>query len=144
MKKIILLLSCFFTLAIIDSASAQGLKAVDDSQNAGKVEWLNRSENVGKIPIGVPITKEFKIRNVSNENLLILAVRTTCHCTTVEWSSEPIKPGETGVVKVTFDAQKEGDFYKIFAVSTNFDPNQTVPLALIGKVEKMQDLSAKQ
>jgi hypothetical protein len=144
MKKIMLLFSCFFALTSINVASAQGLKAVDDSQNAGKVEWLNRSENVGKISFGVPVTREFKMKNVSRENLLILAVRSGCHCTSVEWSSEPIKPGETGVIRVTFDAQKEGDFYKIITIATNFDSNQTVPFALIGKVDKMQEVSAKQ
>jgi hypothetical protein len=144
MKKMIRLFSCFIVLMIANAASAQGLKAVDDSQNVGKVEWLNRSENVGKIPPGTPVTREFKMKNVSRENLLILSVRSTCHCATVEWPQEPVKPGETGVFKVTYDAQKEGDFYKIVAVSTNFDPNQTVPFALIGKVEKREELSAKQ
>lgn len=139
-----LLLSCVFALLTVDAAFAQGIKAVDDSQNAGKVEWLNRSENVGKVPFGVPVTREFKMKNVSRENLILLSVRSGCYCTTVEWSQEPIPPGGTGVFKVTFDAQKEGDFYKIVMVSTNFDSNQTVPFALIGKVDKMPELSAKQ
>ena len=141
MKNIVALLFCATTL--LTNAAAQHLKAVDDSQNAGKVEWVNRSENVGKTPFGVPVTREFHLKNISRENLLVLQVRSVCSCVSAEWSQEPVRPGKTGVIKVTYDAQKEGDFYKIVMVSTNFDPNQTVPLALIGKVEKSQEASAK-
>jgi hypothetical protein len=142
MKNIICLFFC--AVALTTNLAAQQLKAVDDSQNAGKVEWLNRSENVGKTPFGVPVTKEFYVKNVSRENLMILQVRSVCSCVSAEWSQEPVAPGKTSTLKVTYDAQKEGDFYKIVMVSTNFDPNQTVPLALIGKVDKSQEASAKQ
>ncbi len=134
MKKIVML--CALILATVFQLSAQTLKPVDDSQNAGKVEWLNRQVNTGNIPYGVPVTHEFKLRNISKENLMIFQVRTTCHCTSVDWSREPVPPGETTVIRATYDAQREGEFYKILAVSTNFDPAQSVPLAIMGKVDK--------
>jgi len=141
MKKITFLLT--FAIAFLTTAvsSAQKLNTVDNSQNAGKVEWLNRQADFGKIPFGVPVTREFKVKNISRENLMILQVRTTCACTSVIWSQEPIPPGQTGVIIATFDAQKEGDFYKVLAVSTNFDPAQSVPLALTGKVDKKLEAS---
>lgn len=120
---------------------SQTLKTVDDTQNAGKVEWLNRQVNTGKIAFGTPVTSEFKVKNVSKENLLILQVRTTCHCVSVDWSREPVAPGETVIIKATYDAQREGDFYKIISVNTNFDPNQAVPFALVGKVDKKLEAS---
>lgn len=123
---------------------AQTLKAVDDTQNVGKVEWVNRSENLGKVPFGTPVTREFIVKNISRENLLLLQVRSTCHCLTVEWSREPVRPGETATIKATYDAQREGDFYKIISVNTNFDPNQGVPFALTGKVDKRLEASTGQ
>ena len=134
MKKIVAL--CTLILTCVLHLSAQTLKPVDDSQNSGKVEWLNRQVDTGKIPFGIPVTHEFKLKNISKENLMIFQVRTTCHCTSVDWSREPILPGETTVIRATYDAQREGEFYKILAVSTNFDPAQSVPLAIMGKVEK--------
>lgn len=141
MKKKFRLFLCAFALFVVADASfAQTLKAVDNTQNAGKVEWLQRQADTGKVPFGVPVSREFAVKNISREDLIILQVRSNCHCTVAEWSSEPIRPGHTGVIKVTFDAQREGDFYKVVMVSTNFDSAQTVPLALTGKVEKKQEI----
>ena len=141
MKKITFLLTLAVALLAATVSFAQKLSAVDNSQNAGKVEWLNRQADFGKIPFGVPVTREFKVKNISRENLMILQVRTTCSCTSVMWSQEPIPPGQTGVIIATFDAQREGDFYKVLAVSTNFDPAQSVPLALTGKVDRKLEAS---
>lgn len=142
MKKIIRFVFCAVALLVATVTHAQTLKTVDDTQNAGKVEWVNRSENTGKVPFGAPVTREFRMKNISQENLLLLQVRTTCHCVSLEWPREPIRPGETGVIRATYDGQREGDFYKIIAVNTNFDPNQAVPLALTGKVDKNLEASA--
>lgn len=144
MKKIFGFLTFAITLMTTSGTFAQTLKAVDDTQNAGKVEWINRSENFGKVPFGTPVTREFTVKNISRENLLLLQVRSTCHCVMVEWSREAVRPGETGVIKATYDAQREGDFYKIITVNTNFDPNQSVPFALTGKVDKRLEASTGQ
>lgn len=144
MKKVIRFISCIVALTTATLSFAQTLKAVDDTQNAGKVEWVNRSENTGKIPFGTPVTREFKVKNISKENLMLLQVRTTCYCVTLDWSREAIRPGETGVIRATYDAQREGDFYKIIAVNTNFDPNQSVPFAFTGKVDKKLEASTGQ
>jgi hypothetical protein len=132
----------FITLAILLSCrlAAQTLKAVDNSQNAGKVEWLDRQITTGNVPFGTPVTGEFKFKNISTENLLILQVKSSCHCTVTDWDRSPVAPGQTGVIKVIYDSQKEGDFYRIVSVLTNFDSMQGVPLALNGKVDKKPEV----
>lgn len=142
MKKLFHLLLCFVFLSAAVESYGQTLKAVDNTQNAGKVQWVTRQVNTGKVPQGVPVTGEFEVKNISRENLMILDVRSTCYCTTVEWTGEPVKPGTSGVIKVTYDGQREGDFYRIVTVTTNFDPVQSIPLALIGKVDKKQETAA--
>jgi len=134
------LLFCSFVLAA--SATAQTLKAVDNSLNAGKVEWLDRQINTGNVPFGQPITREFRVKNISSENLLVLQVKSSCHCTATEWDHNPITPGQTGIIKVTYDSQKEGDFYRIVTVVTNFDSMESIPLALVGKVDKKPEASS--
>ncbi len=134
------LLPCLFLLAF--AASAQTLKTVDNSQNAGKVEWLDRQISAGSVPFGQPVSREFRVKNISNENLIILQVKSTCHCTVTEWDHSEIAPGKTALIKVTYDSQKEGDFYRIVSVSTNFDSMQSVPLALVGKVDKKPEASS--
>lgn len=141
MKHHLKLLLFFTTLFLTEGIEAQTLKAVDNSLNAGKVEWLDRQITTGNVPFGQPVMREFKIKNVSSENLMILQVKSSCHCTTTEWEQSPITPGSTGVIKVTYDSQKEGDFYRIVTVVTNFDSMQSVPLALVGKVDKKVEAS---
>lgn len=130
-------LSLLFCAFLLSSKSfAQTLKAIDNSLNSGKVEWLDRQITTGNVPFGQPVTREFKVKNISSENLMLLQVKSTCHCTTTEWDQNQIAPGKTGIIKVTYDGQKEGDFYRIVTVITNFDSNQSVPLAMVGKVDK--------
>lgn len=134
------LLCCMLFTGFV--ASAQTLKAVDNSQNAGKVEWLDRQISTGSVSFGQPVSREFRVKNISNENLMILQVKSTCHCTVAEWDRKAIEPGQTGLIRVTYDSQKEGDFYRIVSVSTNFDSMQSVPLALVGKVDKKPEASS--
>ncbi|MBL7808621.1 MAG: DUF1573 domain-containing protein [Saprospiraceae bacterium] len=136
MKHIFKLSLLILNLFMISELSAQTLKSVDNSQNAGKVEWTDRQVTTGSVPFGAPVTREFRFKNISSENLLILQVKSSCHCTVAEWDRNPVAPGQTGVIKISYDGQKEGDFYRIVSVITNFDSMQSVPLALVGKVDK--------
>lgn len=61
----------------------------------------------------------FQITNKGNENLLIKDVRTDCGCTVVAWTHDPIRPGESGTVSATYDAEMLGHFNKHIAVYTN-------------------------
>lgn len=142
LASLLLLVACALLLSM--TAQAQSLKTVDNSQNAGKVEWLDRQLNTGNVPFGQPVAREFRLKNISSENLLILQVKSTCHCTIAEWSSNPIEPGQTGTIKVIYDGEKEGDFYRIVSVTTNFDSMQSIPLALVGKVAAKPEASTGQ
>jgi Protein of unknown function (DUF1573) len=106
----------------------------DNTKNAGKVEWSQRNFQLDNLPQGVPVTREFTLKNISQEDLIVLSVFTGCHCTVAEWPQEPIAPGQTRSIKVTFDAKKTGEFYKFVTVKTNFDPEQPVALTLRGNV----------
>lgn len=131
MKKILYTLVCFVAWQYV---AAQSVKTVDNSLNVGKVEWLQRQINAGTVTYGQPVSREFEIKNISTENLMILSVKSTCHCTVSEYSQAPVAPGETTRIKVTYDALKEGDFYRIVTVLTNFDTVHALPLILTGKV----------
>lgn len=80
---------------------------------------------------------KFKFKNNGGKNLYILQIITGCGCTTPEYTKEPIKPGDTGVVTVTFDAasQRKGKFTKSITVYTN-DPRSFVRIFIKGKIEE--------
>lgn len=59
--------------------------------------------NFGKISIDSGAQKcQFVFTNVSSSPVAISNVLASCGCTVPSWSKAPIKPGEKGVIKVTF------------------------------------------
>ena len=44
----------------------------------------------------------FNFKNISENPIVIHNVISSCGCTTPEWTKAPVKPGESGFVKVTF------------------------------------------
>ncbi len=70
----------------------------------------------GDIPQGKPVSHEFKFKNTGDTPLQIENVRFTCSCTSTEWTETPVLPGREGVIKVGFDARKQGYFTKKITV----------------------------
>lgn len=67
-----------------------------------------------------PVTHSFEFTNTGNEPLVIINVNASCGCTRPEYSKEPIKPGKSGKIKVTFNpAGRPGEFSKDIKVRTN-------------------------
>lgn len=58
--------------------------------------------------------------NVGDKPLVVLEVRTSCSCTTVEYARGKIMPGERGVLNVMVDPSKApvGNFYRVLQVVT--------------------------
>lgn len=134
MKSTLVFALMLLCLAGAGSARAQKMKIGDPTKNDGKVEWIPMQIEAGDVPYGVPVERFYEVKNVSTENLILLNVKSGCHCTVVDWTKEPIPPGESGTIRITYDALKEGEFYKIIAITTNFDPEMSIALAMVGKV----------
>ena len=56
-----------------------------------------------------PVSCEFTITNKSTKPAVIYNVISSCGCTDVEWTKEPIKPGGTGKISVTY-SNDEGPY----------------------------------
>lgn len=63
----------------------------------------------------------FNFVNSGNVPVVILKVDPSCRCTSVKYTQEPIQPGKSGKVKVTFDGTKSaiGYFDKSIRVRIN-------------------------
>lgn len=51
------------------------------------------------------VSHTFVFHNQGSQPLMIQKVETSCHCTIADYPKEPIKFGEKGKLKVTFDAK---------------------------------------
>ena len=134
MKSIQVILAVLLFAALATPVVAQKMKIGDPTKNNGKVEFEPMQIETGEIPFGVPIERAYSVKNVSDEDLIILDVKSGCHCTVVDWPKEALKPGQSASIKITYDALKEGQFYKIVSVNTNFDPEVGVGLSMVGTV----------
>lgn len=50
-----------------------------------------------------PVVREFTLTNVGSEPVAILSAKASCGCTAPDYSRRPVKPGESTVIKVTFN-----------------------------------------
>ena len=67
-----------------------------------------------------PATHVFKIKNDGGTPLVITKVVASCGCTTPDWTKEPIAPGGSGEIKVTYDpTSRPGPFTKTISVYSN-------------------------
>lgn len=111
-------------VGINPTATAQGQSVVV----AKTLTFENKVHDFGKISESDgPQTCIFKYRNNSNAAIVIQKVIVSCACTQAEWSEKPIKPGESGELKVLFSNRiGTGNFDKSISVSVSSSSYQTI------------------
>jgi len=98
------------------------------------MKFEKETHDFGKIKSGDKVTYEFKFTNTGKSPLIIKDAIASCGCTKPEWPSAPIKPGENGAIKVTFDSRsKMGLQDKQITITANTNPAQNL-VHLIGEV----------
>lgn len=77
----------------------------------------------------------FIVKNTGDAPLVITRVIASCGCTTPEWTKEPIEPGKTGEIKITYDPKdRPGPFAKTISVYSNGKTGSYI-LTIKGNVE---------
>jgi hypothetical protein len=110
MKKILMI--CAVILGFAFTASAQ------DSQKA-EFKFNEEKHDFGKIPQGTPVTTVFEFTNVGKEPLILTEVRPTCGCTIADYTKTPVKSGDKGSIKITYNAAAAAPFNKTIVVKSN-------------------------
>jgi hypothetical protein len=81
----------------------------------------------GTITQGEKVTHDFKFENVGVKELVISNAYADCGCTVPEVPKKPIPPGESNIIRVSFDSNKKsGIVTKEISVLTNCIPNKRV------------------
>ena len=112
-------------------SGGSGVLAAD----APKVKFEQEIYDFGVITDGDKVTFAFKFKNEGKTPLIISNATATCGCTNPEYPKTPIKPGESGTVKVTFDSTgKSGMQDKVVTISSNANP-EAKQLHLVGEVK---------
>ena len=100
-----------------------------------KIVFDKTQHDFGKVNEGDGAASyDFQFTNVGTTPLIIQSVKTPCDCTTPEWTKQPIRPGETGFIKVSYDVKgRPGVIDKTITVHSNSSSSPD-NLRIIGEV----------
>jgi hypothetical protein len=74
----------------------------------------------GTIQQGDKPNYDFAFKNTGESDLIITSAKGSCGCTVPEYPKTPIKPGESGNIKVSFDSKgKSGATTKTVSIMCN-------------------------
>ena len=134
MKKLILY--SFFALAAMFASQAQTTPPpAPENKNQAEIKFEEEKFDFGNIKEGELATHFFKFKNTGTVPLILSNLTVQCGCTTPEWPKEPIKPGQTAVIKVVYNTQgRHGAFSKQVTVNSN-GKTSMILLTITGNVE---------
>jgi len=76
------------------------------------VKFEATKHSFGQVPQSIPVTTSFSFTNTSDKPVIIETATAECGCTTPEYPKTPILKGQTGSIKVTYNAASPGKFTK--------------------------------
>ena len=118
MKKLIgiFVLAALSLGLVFPTASAQSSKPGNIFED--RVQFDKTVHDFGDILLSDgPVTAVFTAKNIGKDPIAIYNVVSSCGCTNVQWSRQPIKPGESGTIQGTYDN---------LGAATPFDKSLTV------------------
>ena len=118
-----LLASACNTKAAKDSQEQTASTPGDTTKGVAEMTFEKTVHNFGQITQGEKVEYSFKFTNTGSKDLLIQNAVSSCGCTVPDWPKEPVKPGESGYLKVVFDSHgKEGYTEKEISIKANTNP----------------------
>lgn len=112
-------------------------EVVVENPNAPEITFEKDVIDYGDIDQGANGVREFKFTNTGKEPLIISNARGSCGCTVPSYSKEPIKPGESSVIKVKYDTKRVGPINKSVTITSNAKTSIKV-LRIKGNVHQVQ------
>ncbi len=98
----------------------------EDRAKAGRLQLASTSMDFGKVAKDAKVVREVTVSNVGKKELSIKAVQGNCSCVAAVVEKPTLKPGESSVIKITFDANgRKGTQQKAVTIYSN-DPNSPV------------------
>ena len=130
MKKLLIMAFCLLSVSMAEaqtqkqkvSTSEVKVTGVTKAENYAEIKFDTLRHNFGKFSKNNPIVKcSFKFKNTGTAPLVIHQAFASCGCTVPTFTKEPIKPGETGVIDVTYNGTDKfpGHFQKTVTVRSN-------------------------
>ena len=108
--------------------------ATQTSNKQAAIKFEKEEHDFGTLLQGEVVSYSFHFTNTGNMPLIISEVGSSCGCTVGDYPREPIAPGKTGDIKVTYNSAGHHGFQSRFlTVMSNTLPAKTT-LRIKGKV----------
>jgi hypothetical protein len=109
------------------TVAAAPAEPVVDSATLTTIQWLDGADkDFGKMKEGENLDVSFRFKNTGSKPLVISRVWAQCGCTVPETPQKPYAPGETGVIKASFNSTgKPGVNSKEVYMSANTNPGMS-------------------
>jgi hypothetical protein len=130
MKTVFFLTTILFTLPNTD-LWAQETPATTDERATYQlplttIAFAATTYDFGNITEGEIATHVFTFTNTGDEPLILTNARGSCGCTVPNWPKDPILPGETASITVSFNSKmKRGKRNQKVTLTANTNPPQT-------------------
>ncbi len=112
--------------AISNPLSAESGEQVN-TEDLPAIRFEKELHDFGTINEGEKVTYSFRFTNTGKSDLIIQTASGSCGCTVPEVPEKPIKPGESGFIKVQFNSEgRIGVQEKQVTVVSNTIPNTTI------------------
>ena len=142
------LIAALFLTCIVFSCDIRNTRNRPDAQarnpathftDSTTVQMIDSAYNFRKVTDGEKVEYSYRFRNTGKNPLIISSAVASCGCTVPEKPEEPIKPGETGFLKVVFNSKgRVGPVHKEITVTSNAYPQFPV-LQLTGEVVEVEN-----
>ena len=109
-----------------------------NAQKQADIKFDKTTMDLGKFPESNPVQKcTFTFTNTGNAPLIINQAIASCGCTVPEYTKEPVAPGKSGKINVTYNGKGKfpGFFKKTITIRTNGKTEMT-RLYISGEMEE--------
>ena len=118
MKKLSLLLSSLFLVLSLNTFAQEDAKEVNP--NAPVITFESDEVDYGTIDRNSEPQRVIKFKNTGKTPLIISNATATCGCTVPSWPKEPVAPGKSAEIRVSFNsAGKMGKQNSIVRIYSN-------------------------
>lgn len=121
----IMLLVTAFAVVAQSPVQTANKQEVVETQNGPKAEWDTQVVDLGDVPFRQHRDATYTLTNTGNEPLLITSARASCGCTNLKYSQEPVLPGKSTEISVTFNGTGNGPFRRSITINTNASERPT-------------------
>lgn len=129
------------SIILILLAALLPLAAQAQETKKPKIEFESLVYDMGVVARDTSVVKcTFKFKNTGNSDLYIHQIFTTCGCTKASHNTDPVKPGESDEITVTFDGRRSGEGRVRKRVNVyNNSEQEMVRLTIVGRLLPYQE-----